>query len=623
MEYDAINSFLKRPLADGSRYNRYFVESSCKPTFLNYGDTRFTVSKMKQWAIKNREQTKSLAINEFSGMSLADTVTAIYDFLYGHIQYELDRTDQNIKSPACAWASREQGTDCKSYSVFASTILQNLGISHYFRRVKQPGINPEKWTHVYVIVPIDQKSGKLNRGHLVLDATVHDNKEVSYLKKNDVYMEKVSLPHYGLQSPGLSGCSCKKKITLPSTAPKPVVRTPSRTYTSLVEAPIERQTALRAPASFEESKFQEALIKYKLFLKDLNLKGVPASVTKNAMKRLQAHINSGKQPTLRDLLVPETGMGAITAPLLTNTNQLPSSSTYFNGSRSSRTSGGSGALSTVSTVLTAVNPVVGTATGLLTNLVPKDLFDKTFGAVFANGFNFKCWGATWNPTKAEKVFNEEAAAIKAKLETVLRTPIDRLESEINAFWVWFYGVRSTERDWLATSAKDCTKDGLKILIGSLDGLAAQGKSIISQSLEGAGHKIQSTTAIKKTYPPESHTGRHALTMDVPQYRVTIGSGSQTIATTSRGGRSNTAVRRVNVSQQTTAQRTGTTNLSNTYVDQNGQVRTTPDNINNTQNLPNNKLQQAGFGGATAIVLASIVAGTFLLSKKGNNQKSKV
>ena len=597
-------------MSNGAEYNKYFIKSTCTPTFLNYGDTAFTVSRMRKWAKKNKGQTRDLAIEKFSGMELSTTVSAIYGFLYGHIQYELDRTKQNIKSPACAWATRERGMDCKSYSVFASTILLNLGIVHYFRRVKQPGKDPDRWTHVYIVVPQDQISGKLGNRYHVLDATVHDNTEVDFLKKSDVFMERVSLPHYGLQAPlnGLAGCTCKEKTVQRPISTSTMVSNPSLVTGTLPEY---KTIGLKAPASFEDARFQEALIRFKLFLRDLNLKGVPTSVTQQAMKRLQAHINSGKQPTLRDLLDPSNGLG-ITAPLLTSTNQLPSSSSYFTASGSR--SGSSGILNTVASVV----PFGTTATSLLSSLVPKDLFDKTFGAVFANGFNFKCWGASWNPTRAEQAFNEEAVRIQTKLDALLRTNIGQLESAINDFWVWFYGVRSTERDWLNTSAKDCTKDGLKILIGSLDGMAAQIKGIIQQSLEGAGHKIQSTTAIKRTYPPED-TGRHALTMDVPQYKVTLGSTQAPVATSQ--GRSNTTVSRVDLSGNNntgTVQSTANNTRSNMYVDQNGKLQ----DGGTTGNAQGNTPQLAGFGGVTAIILASIAAGTYLYSKK-SNKNSKV
>lgn len=160
-------------------------------------------------------------------------------------------------------------------------------------------------------------------------------------------------------------------------------------------------------------------------------------------------------------------------------------------------------------------PVIGD----VLSIIPKDIYDKTFGALFSNGFNVKCWGATWNPTKAERVFLEESEIVKARLSQVLSTPMSSYESAVNNFWVWFYSVQAPARDWLNTSAKDCTKDGLKILIGALDGLAAQCRNSISLNATSKGYNIKQSGTVTKTYQPDS-AGRHALTYQVPQYSVT-------------------------------------------------------------------------------------------------------
>lgn len=205
----------KRTLRSGNEYDRFFEKASCKPTYLGQNDTKFTVSQMKKWATKYSGQTKELALGVFKGMDLERTTESIFQFLHDHIQYQLDGSTQNLKSPACAWATRTEGTDCKSYSIFASTLLINLGIKHYFRRVKQPYLEPDKWTHVYVVVPRDQKTANISGPgtYYIVDATVHDNKEVEFSQKDDTLMSKVSLPHYGLNAPanrrkGL-GCSCR------------------------------------------------------------------------------------------------------------------------------------------------------------------------------------------------------------------------------------------------------------------------------------------------------------------------------------------------------------------------------------------------------------------------------
>jgi len=106
-----------------------------------------------------------------------------------------------LRSPACTWAQRKEGVDCKSYSVFASSILSNLGIKHFIRQVRQPYFYPEEFTHVYVVVPKDQDviDYSKNAPTFVLDATKHQNTEGSFIEKVDLYM--VKLKHIGLNAP--------------------------------------------------------------------------------------------------------------------------------------------------------------------------------------------------------------------------------------------------------------------------------------------------------------------------------------------------------------------------------------------------------------------------------------
>jgi hypothetical protein len=93
----------------------------------------------------------------------------------------------------------------------------NLGIKHYIRQIKQPKFNPRQFTHVYVVVPNNQESGKLDQGHSIIDGTIQSNIEPNYTDKKDVFMNQ-KLPHIGLNCPtprkGLKGTSSrtKKKI---------------------------------------------------------------------------------------------------------------------------------------------------------------------------------------------------------------------------------------------------------------------------------------------------------------------------------------------------------------------------------------------------------------------------
>jgi len=193
---DVISAGLYRPLKSGKGYDAFIKGTNCKVTSLSSGDTFTTVKHMRDWVQKHKEQTILLA-PRLRGKSLVATAQNIYQFLYDHIQYRADGDMQNLKSPGCTWATRKEGADCKTFSIFASSILTNLGIQHSIRQVTQPGYYPDQYTHVYIVIPHNQKLTKLtNEKVIVIDATRHQNTEVDFIKKHDTLML-----HQGLSSP--------------------------------------------------------------------------------------------------------------------------------------------------------------------------------------------------------------------------------------------------------------------------------------------------------------------------------------------------------------------------------------------------------------------------------------
>lgn len=107
------------------------------------------------------EQTKGMA-KDFRGTSDKDSARKIWNFLKYNINYKADDHNQVIKSPSALL--REKEGDCKSYAVFTSGILTNLGIDHnlvYTSYTSDP--TP---AHVYVItsegVIIDAVWNKFN-----------------------------------------------------------------------------------------------------------------------------------------------------------------------------------------------------------------------------------------------------------------------------------------------------------------------------------------------------------------------------------------------------------------------------------------------------------------------------
>ncbi len=203
-----IDTMLRRPLKNGANFSPLMPYSSCEVSYLGKGDTYFSMDIIEEYIKKYTHHTKKLA-PELQGKTLQQTVNNVYRFLYDHLQYKADLEDQMLRSPACSWAERNKGIDCKSYTIFAGTILRNLGIAFYIRKIRQSGDPKGEFSHVYVVVPKDQPKGKLHKGYFVIDGTVHRNNETPFLEKKDVFMSK--MPHYGLKGAtpsGLKGIPC-------------------------------------------------------------------------------------------------------------------------------------------------------------------------------------------------------------------------------------------------------------------------------------------------------------------------------------------------------------------------------------------------------------------------------
>jgi hypothetical protein len=101
--------------------------------------------------------------NEFKGKTEAETCKKIFDYLKNQISYKADGSEQQVRVPSGLIRTR-QG-DCKSYSVFTSAVLTNLGIPH---KLVYASYDPSDSTptHIYVVTNkgciIDAVYGKFN-----------------------------------------------------------------------------------------------------------------------------------------------------------------------------------------------------------------------------------------------------------------------------------------------------------------------------------------------------------------------------------------------------------------------------------------------------------------------------
>ncbi|WP_338731757.1 transglutaminase-like domain-containing protein [Mangrovimonas cancribranchiae] len=269
MDIEAVNQSLKRPIKSGKKYEKFFPNASCERTFLGSGNTDFSLEKMQEWTLQHVDQAKAIA-KHLNTSNRAKLIKNIHRFLFDHVQYEIDKGDQYIKSPACAWTSRQQGNDCKTYAAFASAILLNLGIPHYFRKVKQAYYNPNYWTHVYVVVPNSNKKND----YLIIDATVADNKEPVMVDKKDLFMS-VNLKHYGLAATTQATCSCGCGTCNDS----------------------NDALAASKPENTKQ-KLQTLADNFNALLDVLEHKGVPTYVTDYAMQRVKMFIDKDQNPSM-------------------------------------------------------------------------------------------------------------------------------------------------------------------------------------------------------------------------------------------------------------------------------------------------------------------------------------
>src|SRR5690554_737370 len=205
MSYEnEVNLRLYRPIKSGKEFNSLISKSNCKVISLGSGNTSYSVSQMANVAKQHANQMTKVA-QKLKKSSLKSTVKNIQDFVYWHFQYKIDQADQYLRTPACSWSQRAEGIDCKSYSIIVASILHQLGIKSYLRRVRYEADKP--YGHVYNVIPKDQKSGRLTGkdSYYIIDGTLNIDieKEPYYYDKSDIKMETGPLDHYILAKPNL------------------------------------------------------------------------------------------------------------------------------------------------------------------------------------------------------------------------------------------------------------------------------------------------------------------------------------------------------------------------------------------------------------------------------------
>lgn len=251
----------KRHIRSGQTYSHLIPKCTHRDTIV-VGSGKAGLEdtlKLMQTMIAETKADTTLLAKQLKGATLAMTCKNIWQFVYGHIQYKMDKTGiEQVRRPSRTWADRKTGVDCDCYTVFISSLLSNLGIAHKMRITKYGG--KPHFQHVYPIIPIGNK-------HITIDCVTDQfDYEVPYSEKRDVALNNKLMIHTvgdlsgvdtnaisldALQQPQLPLWSVQQSQQNHSHYCLPVVTTTA--------IPVTRSGAMVSPLRFEDQSFSTPL----------------------------------------------------------------------------------------------------------------------------------------------------------------------------------------------------------------------------------------------------------------------------------------------------------------------------------------------------------------------------
>lgn len=177
----AAVGFGARNIRSGKEWEAYWPLDQLKGTdpWMTQKNERIAVGKATDQTVEHMLgivqdtlwQTQKIA-QALKGNSLEATLRNIYDYFYQYYQYKTDNSQyEELRTPLRAFKDRQSGVDCDCYVVSISSILANMGITHFIRRAKYD--SSVDFTHVYVVVPKDGAAIGSRGSYVVLDPVIH------------------------------------------------------------------------------------------------------------------------------------------------------------------------------------------------------------------------------------------------------------------------------------------------------------------------------------------------------------------------------------------------------------------------------------------------------------------
>lgn len=189
----------QRKIRPGNEYDHLIPKPDGKNNFLADDDVDTTVKLMARIISDYIKDTEKLA-PALKGKSVKDTLKNVYEFIYWHIQYNIDTPGkEQLRRPARAWADRVAGVDCDCYTIFIISILLNMIEQGILPKDVQPKIRllkippQERWHHVYAVV---MHNGRKYTIDPVLDKFDYEKKGI--VKDYDMTQLGLGMPIYSL-----------------------------------------------------------------------------------------------------------------------------------------------------------------------------------------------------------------------------------------------------------------------------------------------------------------------------------------------------------------------------------------------------------------------------------------
>src|SRR5579872_5937642 len=109
----AIEQSARRHIKSGLQYDHLFPKANVQDDIVNPdGNVKDTIKLMQDVVLKYLDDTKLIA-PILKGRTIEETCRNVWNFLYNHIQYKLDKDGlEQLRRPARSWHDRFEGIDC-------------------------------------------------------------------------------------------------------------------------------------------------------------------------------------------------------------------------------------------------------------------------------------------------------------------------------------------------------------------------------------------------------------------------------------------------------------------------------------------------------------------------------